>query len=885
MKKLAGKGAKLAATVLLSVMAMGYSLDASAEEYYLLRFVDLQGEQKRELYPSMGEYAPGTDVNFLYAKNVEQLKITSTEDDLKISAGAKGIPSAGSKVISSNNANIDFSVNGELGIESVAYLFHANDSAVITATGISGTNGGSTNINAGNVSVTATAYVSEKMNGTEKFYATGIDLKQHDMNIKTNGDVKISADTEGSHNAMVGGIVLNNANASIEAGGSLDISTAISKHKWSSDDTEDAEVYVDDEYKDEDELPPEKLLGAISGVVARNSDFAAYAQGKIDISSQVNDFLGDNSAVALFAYNSNINMQADDDITVSVNAPLGSNINGSAENVFAISANGQANVKLASKNNSVQLVGNVCVDNSSLELKAADEININGTVAVNNDSLLRLSGDTSISKPSIARSAASGDVVNITDSTLVIDGVTRINGNTTLNNAKVYFYDGQEQENAGPHVLVTRGSLNLVGLNNDVFIHADSSKISDIDNDAPNSDLIFASGVNGSGKLNVNIFDEGMKNGYADQDGFNAITIFACADNVEVDTLINKVNNLTYDNGIWKYAYSMEAQKDAANNIVINKVDVAAQASSSQLTMQAANRAAAANAVTVLGADNALHEHLGEVRESSVHEEVWAKYLGGKVKADGAQVKYNGVELGYDAYVGNDWTFGVSGMQVRGNTQLDRGNGKVRTNVGTVYGQWQGSSGEYLNLEAKAGRIKSESKALGVIGSETFGSSLQKIEGEFSAPAYSLSAIVGRKMELADDWFVEPMAKLSYVHMGAADYNVSINGTAAQVANAAFDSFALRGGFKLGRNLSQRGNFYVKAAALYDFAGDVATTIMADKRSARYEDNIGGWGVEYGAGIDYHLSKGSKLTFDVERVSGSNLKRDWGVNVGLSYSF
>lgn len=75
------------------------------------------------------------------------------------------------------------------------------------------------------------------------------------------------------------------------------------------------------------------------------------------------------------------------------------------------------------------------------------------------------------------------------------------------------------------------------------------------------------------------------------------------------------------------------------------------------------------------------------------------------------------------------------------------------------------------------------------------------------------------------------------------------------------------------------------AAAVYDLGGDVATTVSADNRSARYADSIGGWGVEYGAGVDYHLSKASKLMLDVERRSGGDLKRDWGVNVGVSYSF
>ena len=78
---------------------------------------------------------------------------------------------------------------------------------------------------------------------------------------------------------------------------------------------------------------------------------------------------------------------------------------------------------------------------------------------------------------------------------------------------------------------------------------------------------------------------------------------------------------------------------------------------------------------------------------------------------------------------------------------------------------------------------------------------------------------------------------------------------------------------------------FEKAAAVYDFGGDLATTVSADGRSAHYEDSLGGWGVEYGAGLEYKLGKAANISLDVERRSGGELKRDWGVNIGVSYSF
>lgn len=219
----------------------------------------------------------------------------------------------------------------------------------------------------------------------------------------------------------------------------------------------------------------------------------------------------------------------------------------------------------------------------------------------------------------------------------------------------------------------------------------------------------------------------------------------------------------------------------------------------------------------------------------------------------------------------------MSGQQVRGNTQLDSGSGKAKTNVGTVYGAWHGGS-TYLNLEAKAGSVSSESKTFG-------GTVMQKISGEFSAPAYSVSAEYGSTHELPAAWYLEPAVRLSYVHMGAADYSVRTQDTTARVANDSFDSFAVRGGAKLGRRLGDKESFYVKAAAVYDFGGDLATTLSADGRTAYYEDDLGGWGVEYGAGVEYKLGKAANISLDFERRNGGELKRDWGVNVGVNYSF
>lgn len=592
------------------------------------------------------------------------------------------------------------------------------------------------------------------------------------------------------------------------------------------------------------------------GMVLSNCSKASLQAGgqiRIEVDSMSNSKLE-----AINAKDSKLDMKAEQGIEIKA-ANIDAEGNVQADKVYAIVA-----------------------DNSEIALDGGSSgIYILGNVNVSNNSVLKLSGVTGIGGTRM-RIGRPGSNLTVENSTLIVDGLVTTSGTTTLNNAKIYMYDANNAEDAF-HTLSIK-DLNIAD-SNELFLRADSSKEANISSWNLNSDVIGISGdIKGEGKFVVNVFDKGMKNGYgmgADGEKIldNTITVLYNRDgNVDLGQLVNSVKVTNYDNGIWRYAYEMNAVSDG-NKVVIKNVNVTAapSASGSQRSLHSANKAAAALAVDVLGGDSALREHLRDVREHKESENVWAKYHGGKLKADGVQLKYNGVELGYDAYVGNNWTFGVSGQQVRGNTQLDSGSGKAKTNVGTVYGAWQGGS-TYLNLEAKAGRVSSESKTFG-------GTVLQKIAGEFSAPAYSVSAEYGSTHELPAAWYLEPAVRLSYVHLGAADYGVQVQDTLARVANDSLDSFILRGGAKLGRRLGAKGSFYVKAAAVYDFGGDLATTVSADGRAAHYEDSLGGWGVEYGAGMEYKLGQAANISLDFERRSGGELKRDWGVNIGVNYSF
>ncbi len=802
MKKFTKAGAKFAAAVAMSVLAMGYTTSVWAAEDTVVTkeetvFKDIKGTRTEILhdirYRNSGvdeEKPDEVKASALGIYNSEKLNIVNdSAEGLYIGCQAIAKKNAEGIGVHIKDSQADFKITSDFIVQAHGAVRGNEENVSMKAVGFYGENG-SSQIEAKSVYYEASNEDHRKApTGTLVEESLGMSLNNYAMNIFAEKDINIYS------------FILNNT-----------------------------------------ELTGEKTA---QGMVLSNSSKASLlAGGQIRIEV---DSTGNNNLAAINANDSKIDIKAEQGIEI-------------------IAANGDA----------------IVADNSAIALDGGNGgISIHGNVNVLDNSTLKLSGMTSIDGK-ILGTGMPGSNLTVKNSTLVVDGFVATSGTTTLNNAKIYMYDANNAE-AGFHALAIN-NLNIVG-SNELFLRADSSKDSDVNGVVLNSDIIGISGtVTGEGKFDVNVFDKGMKNGYGmGADGEttlnNPITVLYSRNGTVDLSLVNSVKVMNYDNGIWNYAYKMDAVKDG-NNVVIKKVNVKAapSASGSQRSLHSANKAAGALAIGVLGNDSALREHLREVREHKDNENVWAQYHGGKLKSDGLQLKYNGVELGYDAYVGNNWTFGVSGMQTRGNTQLDSGSGKAKTNVGTVYGAWHGDGGAYVNLEAKAGRVSSESKTFG-------GTVLQKIEGEFSAPAYSVSAEYGSTHELPAAWYLEPAVRLSYVHMGAADYGVQVQDTLARVANDSLDSFILRGGAKLGRRLGAKGSFYVKAAAVYDFGGDLATTVSVDGRTAHYEDSLGGWGVEYGAGMEYKLGKAANISLDVERRSGGELKRDWGLNIGVNYSF
>lgn len=711
MKNFSKNGAKFAAAVAMSVMALGYTTSVWADESAGITkeetiFKNIKGTQTEILNDILYRSnkadevkATALDIHDVEKKNF----INSDQDGLFIGCQAMAYKNAEGIGVHVKDSQADFKIKGKFVVESSGAISEPEEEASMKANGVIGGTEAA-------VSMKAVGFYGE--NGSSKIEANSVSYKVH------NEYRRVAS--AGTLNEVTLGMVANNYNMNILAKEDkediedIEISSSIKEIKFPGKMTAQGMVLSNGSkatlqaergnisisatvgYSATPSIAtPSVSFGPVSGIYADSSELDMQAGGQIKIEATINGSTSNNNLAAINASNSKINIKAKNGINIgAVSTDAEGNIQD--EKVYAILADKQSEITLNSGESEISILGNVNVLDGST---------------------LKLLGNTAIGN-SFARYATPRSNLTVDNSTLVVDGFVRADDTTTLKNAKIYMYDANNAEDSF-HTLSIK-DLNIAG-NNELFLRADSSKEVNINSWKLNSDVIGISGtVTGEGKFDVNVFDKGMKNGYGmSADGDKALAnpitvIYNPNSTVDAASLINKINVMQYDNGIWKYAYNMVADSDEQGNVVINKVNVKAapSASGSQRSLHSANKAAGALAIGVLGNDSALHAHLRETQGAGEREEVWAQYLGGKLKSDGMQLKHNGVELGYDAYVGSNWTFGVSGMQTRGNTQLDSGSGKAKTNVGTVYGAWHGGS-SYLNLEAKAGRVSSESKTFG----------------------------------------------------------------------------------------------------------------------------------------------------------------------------
>lgn len=323
----------------------------------------------------------------------------------------------------------------------------------------------------------------------------------------------------------------------------------------------------------------------------------------------------------------------------------------------------------------------------------------------------------------------------------------------------------------------------------------------------------------------------------------------------------------------YKYAVKNEANGNAKDWFIALDQGEANENIPSTLKMMQAGYA--------LGTEmDRLNKRLGESRYMEGNDGLWVRYRHARTGWENSfKTNSNMFQVGFDKL-----KLEKDGKHYRGgavdytdaNTSLSglKGNGEHERYALSLYDTWIGDKGHYYDLVIRGGRTSNEL--------DVTAHNQEIIKGKYHQGFGSISGEWGRKLTDDNGWYVEPQAQLQIARVGSADY---ITNYGVKVEQDAATSVIARAGFRLGRDLSDKGNIYIKADWLHEFCGDQAIRVSAADGSeqSRIDGQNSWW--DLGLGADFSLGKDTYFYCDFERTLGGSYDRTWQANVGLRYAF
>lgn len=301
-------------------------------------------------------------------------------------------------------------------------------------------------------------------------------------------------------------------------------------------------------------------------------------------------------------------------------------------------------------------------------------------------------------------------------------------------------------------------------------------------------------------------------------------------------------------------------------------VEGSVQQNSSTTTMENMKNIAAVSIAAWRQEDSTLSQRLGDLRETTGGQGIWARVSRGEFEYSGEfKNQYNYFQIGWDM-AKDDWHYGAAVSYNDGETTYSDGNGENSSTSLSLYGTRLLNDGQYFDIVLKAGRLNNKYDNYAAAG---------HTHGDYDAWGTEISGEYGKKIDLANDWFVTPQAQLSLMRIGSEDYTTS-NGI--HVDQDTLYSAVGRIGAEAGKKTAW-GSLYAKASVLHDFAGDADTYLTYGELSNSYSQDIGDTWYEAGFGANWKMSDSSYLYVDVIRTFGGDIKTPWQWNAGVRWGF
>ncbi|MCD7875069.1 MAG: autotransporter outer membrane beta-barrel domain-containing protein [Acidaminococcaceae bacterium] len=275
--------------------------------------------------------------------------------------------------------------------------------------------------------------------------------------------------------------------------------------------------------------------------------------------------------------------------------------------------------------------------------------------------------------------------------------------------------------------------------------------------------------------------------------------------------------------------------------------------------------------------NDSLRSRLGALGNGSERADgIWTRTQAGRFSGFGYEGRYNLYQLGYDQKADARSSYGLAVDYGDGTGDYTKGSGKDKLTAFSLYGVWQGKSGAYTNVTARAGMFDTDLKSYGDYPDKA----------SYKEHAYSISVKYGRRFDYQQGLFFEPQAQFTLGHLSGISYTTD-RGANGYIEG--MNSAIGRIGFVMGQKIKNGSDIYLKADLLHEFAGKRDLQLISDTGGtndilSKHNDYGDTW-FELGLGANIKLSKDSSFYGEVERGFGGDINKKWSVNAGLRFTF
>ena len=278
-----------------------------------------------------------------------------------------------------------------------------------------------------------------------------------------------------------------------------------------------------------------------------------------------------------------------------------------------------------------------------------------------------------------------------------------------------------------------------------------------------------------------------------------------------------------------------------------------------------------------------LYQRMGNLRNNEAEQGVWGRIYTGENeirKGIDLDLEYRAVQVGYDRKEnidGGKLFTGIAFGYFDGNADYDHGSGESNSATVGMYATYSGNNGSFGDFIVKLGNIDNKLSYISESG--------DYYKADYDTYGFSADAEYGYRYEFSNDYYIEPLAQLSYIYIADEEYTMNLNGeSGAKVSNDDYQSLIGYAGFHYGKKFGDNVA-YLRVAAAHEFAGDIDV-------DARYQDikvnsSISGedtW-VEYGVGFDVKVKEDTAVYGRLQKSTGDIVKNKWHASVGIRYTF